>query len=47
MALYRHFGSLPKVRDATEEELRGVKGISAADAAAVRRHFEAAAQKKG
>ncbi len=37
--LLRHFGTLAALREATQEQLRAVKGISARDAAAVWSHF--------
>jgi excinuclease ABC subunit C len=41
-ALLRHLGSLRAVRGASEAELLGVPGISARDAATLRRFFDAA-----
>ncbi|MCZ6463991.1 MAG: excinuclease ABC subunit UvrC [Proteobacteria bacterium] len=40
-ALLRHLGSLRGVREAEEPALRAVPGVSAADAAAIRRFFDA------
>jgi excinuclease ABC subunit C len=42
-ALLRQLGSLKAVREASEAELAGVSGISARDAATIRRFFDAAA----
>ena len=42
-ALLRHLGSLRAVRQASEEQLAAVPGISARDAATLRRFFEATA----
>jgi excinuclease ABC subunit C len=39
MILYRHFGSLPKVKEATIDELTAVKGISAKDVENIIAHF--------
>jgi ERCC4-type nuclease len=40
-ALLRTLGSLRAVREASEQELRAVPGISARDAASIRTFFEA------
>jgi excinuclease ABC subunit C len=40
-ALLRELGSLRAVREASEEQLRAVRGISAADARTIRRFFDA------
>ena len=45
-ALLKHLGSLRAVREASEAELAAVPGISARDAATLRRFFEAAAVEK-
>jgi len=42
-ALLRELGSLRAVREATQEQLTGVSGVSAADAARIRRFFAALA----
>ena len=44
-ALFRHFGSLKAIREASVEELAGVKGISRPAAEAVRKFFDAEGEK--
>ena len=44
-ALLRHFGSLKAIREASVEELAGVKGISRPAAEAVRKFFDAEGEK--